>query len=281
MNGNWQQQTNPEQNYLYNGKELNDDFDLGLTDFGNRWQDPATGRFTTIDRFANMYASMTPFQYGANNPIKYIDVNGDSLKINFIGAYAEHAENKFYGIVNNSLEGQFILSPNSDKNLQLLSLQGGSYDNLSKQGKAVYDELSTVLNRSGQVEIDADYATTKAHTGNFKEGIIDVADILQFNEDKTELGGTQIGKIVHEVVEQADKQIGASGFKGAHANAIFSENKVNGSSRTDSGTYMTHSADQIYSRDGKTVRTRIQFSQPSGFLGFGIKTRRVISVTNK
>jgi hypothetical protein len=40
------------------------------------------GRFNTVDRFAPKYASLNPYQYGANNPIKYIDVNGDSLRIN-------------------------------------------------------------------------------------------------------------------------------------------------------------------------------------------------------
>jgi len=36
-------------------------------------------RFLTVDRFAEKYADMSPYQYAANNPIKYIDVNGDSI----------------------------------------------------------------------------------------------------------------------------------------------------------------------------------------------------------
>jgi len=35
----------------------------------------------TIDRFAEKYTSMNPYQYGANNPIKFIDVNGDSVNV--------------------------------------------------------------------------------------------------------------------------------------------------------------------------------------------------------
>lgn len=34
-----------------------------------------------MDRLAEKYAGLTPYHYGANNPIKYIDVNGDSLDI--------------------------------------------------------------------------------------------------------------------------------------------------------------------------------------------------------
>lgn len=52
-----------------------------MYDYGARVYDPQIGRFTTQDAFAEKYASMTLYQYGANNPIVYIDVNGDSLKV--------------------------------------------------------------------------------------------------------------------------------------------------------------------------------------------------------
>lgn len=41
--------------------------------------DPTIGRFFVQDRYAEKYLSFTPYQYGANNPIKYIDNNGDSV----------------------------------------------------------------------------------------------------------------------------------------------------------------------------------------------------------
>ncbi len=48
-------------------------------DYGARFYDPALGRFTTQDRFAEKYLDLTPYQYAANNPILFIDVNGDSI----------------------------------------------------------------------------------------------------------------------------------------------------------------------------------------------------------
>jgi RHS repeat-associated protein len=71
----------PKNSYLYNGKELQDELGLNWYDYGNRFYDPVIGRFTTQDRFSEKYASMTPYQYGANNPILFIDVNGDSLYV--------------------------------------------------------------------------------------------------------------------------------------------------------------------------------------------------------
>nr|MCB6593065.1 RHS repeat-associated core domain-containing protein [Bacteroides cellulosilyticus] len=47
-------------------------------DYGARHYDAAIGRFTTMDRFAEKYYSMSPYQYGGNNPVGNIDVNGDS-----------------------------------------------------------------------------------------------------------------------------------------------------------------------------------------------------------
>jgi RHS repeat-associated protein len=40
---------------------------LNWYDYGARHYDAALGRFTTNDRFAEKYHSMSPYQYGANN----------------------------------------------------------------------------------------------------------------------------------------------------------------------------------------------------------------------
>ena len=70
--------------YQYNGKELNEEFSLNWNSYGAREYDASIGRFMTIDRFAEKYTSMNPYQYGANNPIKFIDVNGDSIDVSAI-----------------------------------------------------------------------------------------------------------------------------------------------------------------------------------------------------
>ena len=55
------------QPYKYNGKELDAKKGLNWYDYGARHYDAALGRFTTNDRFAEKYHSMSPYQYGANN----------------------------------------------------------------------------------------------------------------------------------------------------------------------------------------------------------------------
>ena len=74
--------TSSVQPYKYNGKELDTKNGLNWYDYGARHYDPSIGRFTTMDRFADKYSSMSPYQYGANNPVCNIDINGDSIIVN-------------------------------------------------------------------------------------------------------------------------------------------------------------------------------------------------------
>ncbi|WP_299464622.1 RHS repeat-associated core domain-containing protein [uncultured Microscilla sp.] len=73
----------PNHKYLYNGKEKQEAFGLNWLSYGQREYDPAIGRFNRVDRFAENYYGFSSYQYGANDPIKHIDVNGGSLWINY------------------------------------------------------------------------------------------------------------------------------------------------------------------------------------------------------
>ena len=73
--------TGNAQPYKYNGKEYDSKRGLNRYDYGARMYDAALGRFTTNDSFSEKYHSLSPYQYGANNPVGNIDVNGDSIII--------------------------------------------------------------------------------------------------------------------------------------------------------------------------------------------------------
>ncbi|MGH1543070.1 MAG: polymorphic toxin-type HINT domain-containing protein [Arenicella sp.] len=56
------------------------DKDIGLSYFGGRWYDPASGRFTGIDPMpvnAEDWKTFNRYAYGNNNPYKYVDPDGN------------------------------------------------------------------------------------------------------------------------------------------------------------------------------------------------------------
>lgn len=64
----------PTDRFQYNGKEKVDG--LGFYEYGFRWSDPQIGRFIQVDKVTELAPDLTPFRYGFNNPVKFIDFMG-------------------------------------------------------------------------------------------------------------------------------------------------------------------------------------------------------------
>ncbi|WP_298548923.1 DUF6443 domain-containing protein [uncultured Aquimarina sp.] len=64
----------------YQGKEYEEELGKDTYAFGWRDYDPATGRFSKIDRFSEKYYAVTPYHFSANNPIFFKEINGDSIQ---------------------------------------------------------------------------------------------------------------------------------------------------------------------------------------------------------
>src|SRR5690554_1740396 len=73
--------TKTEYQYKYNGKEWQDELGLNFYDYGARNYDPAIGRFFNLDRLSEKYEAISPYGYVANNPVRFIDINGEWIYI--------------------------------------------------------------------------------------------------------------------------------------------------------------------------------------------------------
>ena len=67
------------QRWKFGGKELSEELGLNTYDFGARNYDPALGRWMNLDPHAESYFSVTPYSSFANNPLSFIDPNGEDI----------------------------------------------------------------------------------------------------------------------------------------------------------------------------------------------------------
>lgn len=172
---------------------------LGWYDYGARFFDPEIGRFHTQDRFAEKYFSLTSYQYGANNPTLYIDVNGDSLSV----TGNQTAVDKYNAIVNAGLGG-FYTTKVDKKGLVTLE-STGEKDDMTEEQKVFHGVMSEITDlKKGNLSVGLVESDENVLIGSYELGSIDVDDIAK---SPTTGSSTSHGALSHELAEQASKQL--------------------------------------------------------------------------
>lgn len=128
----------PINNNKFNGKELqtdefNDGWGLDYYDMGARMYDPQIGRFHVPDPHGSKYGSVTPYNFGFNNPVSVIDPTGKDGKLTGSGTkedpYVIEANYYYYGLTDN--EG-------SDLEDAASAYNGKGVKEIKVDGKTVY-----------------------------------------------------------------------------------------------------------------------------------------------
>jgi RHS repeat-associated protein len=171
--------TNPAEKRLYNGKELQDELDLNMYDYGARFYDPGAPRFWQMDPVAETSRRFSPYSYALDNPVYFIDRDG---------MYADTLESEKTG---ECCPG-FIFGGNSPKNSSALGEAMGNFTpsnkttGLLEEGKALLGEAFGyeasaeagysvgVKGTAGPVKVEAEATVGNVSVETNKKNIVEV-----------------------------------------------------------------------------------------------------------
>jgi len=130
-------------NYKYNGKELQE---TSMYDYGAKMYMPDIGRWGVIDNKAEKYSFMSPYNYTANNPIMFIDPDGNELILSFA---TETARQSYENLVNSSLGGKYQATYTKIEGTDTYKVSINMINkdtSLTKEQTAFYDSYNSVIN---------------------------------------------------------------------------------------------------------------------------------------
>ena len=210
--------TNPDfQPYKYNGKELDKMHGLNTYDYGARQHDPILARWDRIDPLCEKYYSVSPYAYCGSNPIKYVDLHGDSLSLDG----EERALEECIGVMNKYGTGEYKMN------------NGQVVHDLQGKTPNAYDEVfDDAINSSVNITMKVVCGDDNIDIADWESKTVDITDVQKMNGgDDFFTPGSILG---HEIKEQTilqtmgQKEFSQRDVFNAHKKASNAESKMTG-----------------------------------------------------